>query len=281
MKKYVIRCDIEGVSGVVSYTQAEPGQAEYAFGHRMFMSDLIALVMGLAEGGASQIIVYDEHYYGRNVDLAALPASVRVICGKPPYTPDWAGGLDSSVDGLILLGFHSKAGTVEGLLAHSYEPDIRDLRLNDVSVGEIGMEATIAGDWGVPVLLVTGDSAAIDEAQVLLPGVRGVIVKESLGATGGLCYPTAVTEEAIRKAAREAVESPPPVQPYRQSGEVTLQVELNEGPYLQAVRQEWAEEMKTDRILVLRGPSATAVWADYWQKKLHCQALVVRTGGVG
>jgi D-amino peptidase len=242
----------------------------------MFMTDLCAAIEGLLEGGADQVTIYDEHYYGRNVDLSALPVGVSVICGKPPYRPDWAGGLDDSFQGVILLGFHSKSGTSDGLLAHSYEPDIRDLRLNGVSVGEIGIEAAVAGDWDVPVLLITGDSAAIGEAEVLLPGVRGVVVKESLGATGGCCYPTAMTTSAIRDAARQVITSPPPVRAYRLSSEVTLEIELNDGPYLDAVRQELPARMRADRVMVFRGVSATTVWADYWEAKLHCQGIAAK-----
>lgn len=273
MKQYMIRCDVEGVSGVVSYAQAEPGQPEHEFGQRMFMTDLGAAVEGLLKGGADQITIYDEHYYGRNVDLSALPTGVSVICGKPPYRLEWAGGLDSSFDGVVLLGFHSKFGTPGGLLAHSYEPDIRDLRLNGISVGEIGIEAAVAGDWGVPVVLVTGDSAAIAEAESLLPGVRGVVVKESLGTSGGRCFPTAMTGSAIREAARQVVTSPPPVEVYRLNGEVVLEIELNDGPYLDVVRKELSAEVRAGHVLTLAGSSATEVWADYWQKKLHCQEI--------
>ena len=276
MAKYMIRCDMEGVSGVVSYEQAEPGRPEYPFGLRMFMADLVATVEGLASGGADEVVIYDEHYYGRNIDLAALPPPASAICGKPPYRVDWAGGLDDSFAGLILLGFHSKVGTPGGLLAHTYEPDIRDLRLNGLGVGEIGIEAAVGGDWGVPVLLVIADSAGVAEAKGLLPEVRGVVVKESLGVAGGRCYPATVTAEAIRTAAQGIVRSPPQVRPYRIDGDVVLEIELNDGPYLDTVRQELASEMETDRILVLRGKSATAVWADYWQKKMHCQAIAAQ-----
>lgn len=274
MKKYMIRCDIEGVTGVVSYAQAEPGKPEYAFGHRMFMSDLKACLDGLVAGGADEIVVYDEHYYGRNVDLAAVPPQVSVICGKPPYRADWAGGLDGSFAGLILLGFHSKFATPGGLLHHSYELDVRDLRLNGVSVGEIGMEAAVAGDWGVPLVMVTGDSAGIAEAEALVPGVRGVVVKESLSETGGRCDPVSVTAERIRSAAEAVVASPPDVTPYAVGDDVTLEIELNDGAYLDSVRRQLTSEMAGGRTLVLHGESATAVWADYWRKKLDCQAAM-------
>ena len=272
MKKYMIRCDIEGVSGVVSYEQAEPGKAEYEFGREMFTSDLVALVDGLNDGGADAIWIYDEHYYGRNIDLGVLPSNVVAICGKPPYRADWAGGLDESFAGLILLGFHSKAGTDGGLLPHTYELDIRDLRLNGVSVGEIGMEAAIAGDFGVPALLVVGDSSGVAEAQALLAGVVGVVVKQALGGSGAVCYPTSRTAFEIAAAAEQLVNGPPEVQPYRAGDDATLEIELKEGPYLDAVRELFAGAMASEGVLVLDGSSATEVWADYWHRKLAAQA---------
>ncbi len=273
MKKVMIRCDIEGVSGVVSYDQAEPGKSEYEFGLRMFQSDLCACVDGLLAGGADDVVIYDEHYYGRNIDPTWLPKKVSVIMGKPPYRADWAGGLDESFAGLILLGFHSKFGTPGGLLHHSYELDIRDLRLNGVSVGEIGMETAIAGDYRVPLLLVTGDSAGCAEAEALVPGVRTVAVKESLGETGGRCLPLAVTAPMIREAASSVTESAAAAGPWQLHGGVTLEISLNPGPYADAVRRLYADDLNSSGALVLEGGSATAVWADYWQRKLEAQSL--------
>jgi len=273
-RKFMVRCDIEGASGVVSYEQAEPGKEEYDFGHRMFMADLVALVDGLSKGGANEVVIYDEHCSGRNIDLAQLPPLVSAICGKPPYTPERPGGLDESFAGAILLGFHSKAGTPGGLLPHSYELDIRDLRLNNVSVGEIGMEAAIAGDFGVPVTLVIGDSAGVAEARELLPGVAAVAVKDSLGPTSARCYPLSVTGPMISKAARQVAEETPEVEPYRIEAPVTLEVELADGPYLEAVRKLYGGEMREGRTMVLTDSGASEVWADYWQRKLRAQGAM-------
>jgi len=270
-RKYMVRCDIEGVTGVVSFEQAEPGKPEFEFGLRMFMCDLMALLEGLNAGGADEIVIYDEHYYGRNIDMEELPANTTAICGKPPYRPDWAGGLDESFAGVIVLGFHSKFGTPNGLLHHTYELDIRDLRLNGVSIGEIGMEAAIAGDYGVPMVMVTADSAGVAEAEALLPGTLGVVVKESLGETGGLCYPVAVTCERILSAAQQVVADPPDVQPYCVGDAAKLEIELNDGPYLDAVRSALSHEMSDDRTLVICEKTATAAWAGYWERKLACQ----------
>jgi D-amino peptidase len=268
---FMIRCDIEGVSGVVSYDQAEPGKPEFEFGLRMFRSDLCACIDGLLAGGADEIVIYDEHYYGRNIDPEWLPEGVSFIAGKPPYRGDWAGGLDAGFAGLVLVGFHSKYGTPGGLLHHSYELDIRDLRLNGTSVGEIGIEAAIAGDFGVPLLLMTGDSAGCREAEVLVPGVRTVAVKESLGETGGRCHPASVTANWIREAAKAVAADPPATKPWSCGSPVTLEVSFSPGPYANAIRRQCAGDLNAAGDLVLRGDTATAVWADYWQRKLEAQ----------
>jgi len=268
-KKYMIRCDIEGVSGVVSYEQAEPGKPEFEFGKAMFMTDLLALLEGLNDGGAETITIYDEHFYGRNIEIDQLPDNVYSICGKPPYLKDWAGGLDKSFAGLILLGFHSKRGTENALLNHSYEPDIKNILLNGVSVGEIGMEAAIAGDYGVPLVLVTADSEGIAEAQKLIPNVQGIAVKESFSETGALCYSTALTSEWIYDAAKEIVEKPPKVLPYNAGTDVLLQVELVNGKFCDAFQKLFSEQMHGQTV-VIRANSATEAWASYWDKKLKC-----------
>lgn len=265
---------MEGIGGIVSYEQAEPGKSEYAFGRDMFMAELIALVEGLKAGGADQVVIYDEHYYGRNIDLARLPRYAAAICGKPRYRADWAGGLHESFGGVVLLGFHAKARTPGALLAHSYELDIRDLCLNGVSVGEIGIEAAVAGDCGVPVLMVTGDSAGVAEAEALLPGVQSVTVKEALGESGALCYPLEVTTEMIRTAAEAVVREKPNVEPYRVQSGAVLEIELNDGPYLVAVRELCGDRMSNNRTVILKGKNATAVWAEYWQIRLSAQAAM-------
>lgn len=269
--RYMIRSDIEGVTGVVNYEQAEPGKPEYSFGQRMFMSDLMALIEGLNKGGAEEIVVYDEHYYGRNIDIDVLPPNVSAICGKPPYRSDWSGGLDESFDGLVLLGFHSKYGTPGGLLHHSYELDIRDLRINGVSVGEIGMEAAIAGDHNVPVLMITADSAGVAEAKKLLPGIASVTVKESLSETGGLCYSASGTSAMIRSTAAGIAAARPEVKPFNVGSKVRLEIEFNDGAYLCEFRSIFKNEMAGEGIFIVDGKSATDVWAKYWERKLECQ----------
>lgn len=272
MKKYLVRCDMEGASGIVSYEQAEPGKSEYAVGQKMFMNDLSALLTGLNAGSYEDIdiLIYDEHFYGRNIDLAALPANARAICGKPPYRADWAGGLDASYDGLILLGFHSKFGSGE-LLHHSYELDIKDIRINDRSVGEIGVETAIAGDYGVALQLICADSAGVAEALALAPAARGIAVKQSLSAGGGLCLPASESARLIREAATALVKHGSLARPWRVK-DPEMSIVLNPGGY-----QDCFNELFQCRGTVkLRGATVTECWATYWHMKLEAQAQLAK-----
>jgi len=275
MKKYMIRCDMEGVSGIIDHNQSVPGTAQYPEARESFMSELTALVGGLLSGGAGHIVIYDQHHWGRNIDPSRLPKGVRVISGKPPYRPDWPGGLDPSFTGVILHGFHSKQGTRRGLLNHSYEPDIADLDLNGVSVGEIGIEASIAGDFSVPAIMIIGDSAAVAEAHTLLPGIVCVSVKESISAAAGVCYPLSENVEKVRTAADQLVRRPPAIEPYSPGSDVRLRITLNDGPYLAAVRRLFFGLMSADNVLLLKGNSTIVAWSEYWQMKLRAQAAMV------
>lgn len=267
--KYIVRCDIEGVSGVVSYEQAEPGKPEFDFGKTMFMADLMALIKGLNKGGAESIVIYDEHYYGRNIDLGTLPENVTVLCGKPPYRRDWAGGLDETFLGLILLGVHSKRGAKDALLNHTYENDIKNIILNGISVGEIGIEAAIAGDYDVPLVLVTGDSRGVAEAKALIQGVNGVVVKESISETCALCYPTAVTSKAIYEEAIKILHNPSNIKPYCIKGKVHIEIELDNGVFCDTFNKLYGKQIVNGTV-VIDAASVTEAWAIYWEKKLEC-----------
>lgn len=264
MKKYMIRCDMEGASGIVSYEQAEPGKSEYDEGRKLFLSDLDALVSGLLAGGADEVYIYDEHYFGRNVDLKRMPENVYVYCGKPPYRVEWAGGLDSSFTGMILLGLHSKRGTENALLNHTYEPDIQDIKINGVSVGEIGMESAIAGEMGVPLVMITGDSEGVMEAEKLVPGIYGVSVKKSCGEYGAMCYPTKTTYRWIYDAAVKVVQNPPTVKLLDFGKSVNVKINLFDTPFSGKYTKMFGEpSFQSDSVL--------GCWAQYLNRKIKVQ----------
>ncbi len=273
MKKYMIRCDMEGVSGVTTYSQVVPGQSGYEQGARYFMSDLLAAINGLFDGGADQVHIYDEHCDGRNVDLSALPRNVFVYCGKAKYIAGWAGGLDSSFKGLVLLGLHSKAGTEDALLNHTYESDIMDINVNGRSVGEIGLEAAIAGEMGVPLIMVTADSEGIREAKELVPDVYSVSVKQSLGQFSAVCYPIDATAEEIRTAAKEAAVNAARIKPFKFKQPAELTITLREGIFCDGMRIK-PNTMNDKNQLVIRKSTLLEAYATYWDMKLSVENIL-------
>ncbi len=257
--KIMIRSDIEGVTGVTTYPQAEGTE----FGKRMLMNDLNACVEGILSTGQHEIIVYDEHTDGRNVSMELLPSCVSVIMGKPPYRPDW-GGIDASFDVMVMVGFHARSGAGGALLPHSYSRKNLEIRLNGRIVGEIGMEAAIAGDFGVPLWLVTGDSAGMAEARETIPGVRTVSVKEALGESEALCYPPARTAQMIYDCAKEMIDNPPPVHPFRIAGPVEMQIDLAPGEYTATLKNLYPGIFIKENTIAVEGETTTAAWSKYW-----------------
>lgn len=258
--KFMIRSDIEGVSGITTYSQAEDSE----WGRAMLANDLNAAIAGLLSTGKHEIVIYDEHTDGRNVALDELPDSVSVICGKPLYTPDW-GGIDSSYDAMIMVGFHARSGVEGALLPHSYSRKNLNIRINGTIVGEIGMEAAIAGDFGVPVWLITGDSAGMAEAEEIISGVKTVVVKEAMGEFAARCFPPKLTAKRIYEAARAVAQSHPDVKPLKFAGPIELQIDLAESDYMGKLKKHYGKIFIKDNTIRLNGKTTTEAWSKYGQ----------------
>ncbi len=265
--KWLIRCDVEGVTGVVDPAQAAFTGSEFAFGQRMLMNDLNAVIEGLLRTEDPEIWLYDAHWDGRNILLDEVDERVRVISGKPVYTVDNAGGVDETVDGLILLGYHAMASRSDQLLAHTYESSLKQLFLNGVEVGEIGIEAAIAGDFGVPVVLVTGDSGGTSEAADLLDGVVTATVKESLGPTAAMCYPPGRTAAMLADAAQRAAAGAASVKPYTVSAPVELEIIFEADGFTERIRAKIADSFLLATRAILKADTVTEAWRELWLAK--------------
>ena len=190
MKIYVV-CDLEGVAGVIDFSQQCQWDASKGYyapyldqARRLATLELNALVEGALEGGASEIIAWDGHgNFPGGLDVELLHPECRLVIGAGDGGPQ---GLDNSYAGLFLLGLHARAGTPGGVLAHSFWGLVAGYYVNDMPVGEIWMNTYIAGLSGVPLVFLSGDRAAAQEAQALVPGVETVVVKEGIaeGAEG-------------------------------------------------------------------------------------------------
>jgi len=214
MKIYILT-DMEGITGVVSPDkQAKPGSSGYEEAREFLMSDLNAAVEGALEGGASEILIYDMHYYGLNVLLDKLHPQAKIIMGNPHIVPSEM-GLNDSFKGMIMIGFHAMAETKGALLPHTYSYDMKALYLNGVLVGEIGMEAAIAGIYGVPLIMISGDSKAMEEGEKIIGDFEKATVKYAISDEGAVCLSSSVTRGIIREKAISALKRIDEFKPYK------------------------------------------------------------------
>jgi D-amino peptidase len=224
--KIFISIDMEGLAGVVTDQQLGPEGFEYQR-FRQFMTDeLIAAIEGAREAGAGEILVADSHGNGQNVLIEQLPDDIEIIRSWPRPL-GMMQGIDSSFDGVFFIGYHSSTTNTEGVRAHTMSSaNITDVQLNDISVPEAGINAAIAGHFGVPIILVTGDDAIIEETERLLGDVEEAVVKSAISFHAARTLTPAAAASLIRERARAAVARIDDFEPYRLDGEVTFDLSL-------------------------------------------------------
>jgi len=202
--KIYISVDIEGCAGIVAREQGNIASgAEYEMGRRLMTAEANAAIEGALEAGATEIVVNDSHALMRNIVPAELHQKARLIQGRVKHM-FMVEGLDETFDAVFLVGFHAAAGVRDGVLNHAFHP--YELRYNGQVYSETGLIASVAGHYGVPVALVTGDDAAIRDAETLLGPHVGVSVKRGISRLAGDSVHPEEARRLIRAAAREAVE---------------------------------------------------------------------------
>jgi D-amino peptidase len=151
------------------------------------------------------------------VILDKLHPQAKIIMGNPHIVP-LEMGLNNTFKGMLMLGFHAMAETEEALLSHTYSHDMKALYLNGVLIGEIGMEAAIAGMYEVPLIMISGDSKGIEEAERILEDLdkpETAVVKYAISEAGAICFSPSVTRDIIRRKAESAVKRINEFKPYQ------------------------------------------------------------------
>ncbi len=221
--KIYISADIEGVGGVARHEHSRVDGREYPLARRLMTNEVNAAIGAAFEAGAMDVTVSDSHNVGLNLLPEELDERARLVMGSP-RTLSMMHGIDATFSAAFFVGYHAMGGTMDASIVHTFTGRIQEVRLNGVKVGEIGLNAALAGHFGVPVAFVAGDLAACREAEALLPGVRTLAVKEAIGAYAAICEHPARTCRAIRAAAKDAITNPPTVKPLVFPGEVELTV---------------------------------------------------------
>jgi len=203
MKVY-ISADMEGITGINSLQYLFDREKEYARGRKLMMHDLNAAIAGAVEAGATEVLVNDAHGSMRNLQIEDLHEAADLITGFPKNQLMMA-GLDASFDAAIFIGYHPKDGS-EGILSHTIMGSvIRDVVINGKSYGETGISAAMAGQYDVPIVMISGDDMLKEEARDLMPDIPFVTTKFVLsGCAAKMLHPKR-TEIMIREKARHSL----------------------------------------------------------------------------
>ncbi|MFC7303940.1 M55 family metallopeptidase [Streptomyces monticola] len=225
--KVLISVDMEGISGVVHGAETQPDRYDYERGRALMTAEANAVIAGVldAEPGAA-VWVVDAHGPFRNLLPEELDRRAHLVRGKPRPL-GMLGGLDEHTDAVVLVGYHARAGAGPAVLAHTMSDAILDVRVAGRSLGEIGLNAHMAGALGAPVVLLSGDDVACAELHELLPSALTVAVKQALGQAAAVALHPEEARERLRRAAAEAITRRAQVAPLTLAGPLDVEVDLH------------------------------------------------------
>jgi D-amino peptidase len=224
--KIFISADMEGVVGAVTGEQLSPGGFEYERFREFMTEEVNAAIDAARAAGATEFVIADAHGNGQNLLIERLPDDVTVIRSWPRVLSMMA-GIDESFDGAIFLGYHTSTANLRGVRAHTMSSaSITSVRLNGIEMTEGSMNAAIAGHYGVPVILVSGDDAAVAENQVLIGNVEGAVVKWAKGFHSAETLTPEAAYEVIRTRTASAISRIDQFQPYVLDTPIELELSL-------------------------------------------------------
>lgn len=230
--KVYISADMEGVVGVVTADHLGPGGFEYQQAREWLTAEVNAAIQGAKAAGATEILVSDSHGNGENILLDQLPDDVLLVRSWPRPLMMME-GIDSSFDAVIFIGYHASTTNPRGVRAHTMSSGtLTSVKLNGIPVPEAAINAAIAGHFGVPVVMLSGDDAIAEEARNLLGDLETAVLKESLGFHSAVTVTPQVAYDLIREKVETALNRLSDFQPHEL--EIPIRVEVSFKNYLPA-----------------------------------------------
>ncbi len=205
MKAYV-SVDLEGLPGVVSGTMLSPWSSQFSRASKIVTRIINTIVDELYKSGFSEVYVADSHGLMTNIDYTELNGKVVVIQGYPrPYSMITL--IDGSFSGVFYVGYHAAAGTVHGILDHTYSgKTYAEIRVNGVRVSEYLLNSLCAGELGVPVAYLAGDEYLREEVEKYTPWVIFTPLKRGVSRYAALYYGLEKVLEVVRDDVKRATE---------------------------------------------------------------------------
>jgi D-amino peptidase len=223
-KKIFISADLEGVVGAVTGEQLGPGGFEYNRFREFMTAEVNAAIKAAKSAGATEVLVADSHGNGQNLLIEKLPKDVKLIRSWPRPL-GMMEGIDSSFDGVIFTGYHSSTDNKEGVRAHTFSSArFTSLKVNGKVMTEGSWNAAVAGEFGVPVIMISGDDAAVNEVKSLIGNAEGAIVKENISFHSAKSLHPEAAYDLIAEKTSYAVKNIKKYKPYKIKRPVTVSV---------------------------------------------------------
>jgi D-amino peptidase len=201
--KVYISVDMEGIAGIVTADQLSPTGFEYASARQFMTGEALAAIAGARDAGATQIVVSDSHGNGENLLIDKFPPDVTIIRSWPRPLMMME-GIDSTFAAAVFIGYHASTTNPAGVRAHTISSaHLAAVELNGISMPESGINAAIAGYFGVPIVAISGDNVAVAEAQALIGPIDGAVVKQAISFHAA----STMTPEAAQLLVRQKVKA--------------------------------------------------------------------------
>ena len=220
--KVFISVDMEGISGVINWEDVNRNGKDYGLFRKLMTQEANAAIEGALDAGATEILVRDSHGSARNI----LP---DLLHQEAILLRDWSGGpmsmmegIDETFDAVIFIGYHAREGTPDAVLKHTMNGQI-DVFINGINMPEAGINGAAAGYYGVPVVLVAGDSAIVKQARDIFGDIEGVAVKESIGTAAKMLH-TKIAQELIMQKTEEALSNLSKYKPFKLQTPITMEI---------------------------------------------------------
>jgi D-amino peptidase len=226
--KVFISVDMEGIWGVVHGNQTSSDSPEYGAARKWMAEDVNAVIAGLFEAGAVEVVVNDSHGSMRNIVADSLDPRASLISGTPKPL-SMMQGIDASFNACIFVGYHARAGTAPAVLDHTISGGVvRAIRVNGLEMPELGLNAAIAGYFNVPVIMLTGDTETCAQAKSILgESLVTVAVKEAQGRYAAKNLPLDEARKRLKEGAREALQKKGQAAAFRLNPPFKFELELN------------------------------------------------------
>jgi D-amino peptidase len=225
--KVFISADMEGIGGVSTWdVQASAKGREYEQFRRLMTQEVNAAVQGAFDAGAAEVLVADSHGDAQNIDVELLDRRASLIRAWPRPL-GMMQGIDASFGAVVFIGYHAREGRTNAVLAHTMTGD-EVIKLNGVEVPEAGFNAAIAGDFGVPVVFLSGDQSICEDAKQLFGSIDTVAVKQAIGFHSATMMHPEKAQALIREGVKSAVERRKEIKPYQVSHPVKVEDRFNE-----------------------------------------------------